>query len=90
MGAHIPIRECICCRKKCEKQELLRVAKYNDDFFIDEKHKGTGRGAYICKSCVSNESNLKRRPIDRAFHTRVPDDIYSALQNAGKEVIKGE
>ena len=34
MGKHIPIRECICCRKKDEKQNYCRIVKTKEGCFV--------------------------------------------------------
>ncbi len=84
MTAHIPVRECILCRKKCAKSELIRVVKHEEGFFVDETQKKQGRGAYICLSCLNTPEFLKRRPLDRAFRTKVPDCVYDALKAKGE------
>ncbi len=79
MGKHIPIRECICCRSKDEKKQFVRIVKSKEGFFVDSTHKMQGRGAYICLACLQNPVSLKKRPLDRAFRQKVPDDVYTAL-----------
>ena len=76
---HIPVRECICCRTKAAKEELIRVVKNEQGFFVDTTGKQTGRGAYICKSCLTNPISLKKRPLDRAFRQKVSDAVYTEL-----------
>ncbi len=79
MGKHIPIRECIVCRTKGEKQNFIRIVKTNDAFFIDTTSKMQGRGAYVCRTCLSDPMFLKKKALNRAFREAVPDEIYSAL-----------
>lgn len=86
MGKHIPIRECICCRTKSYKRNLIRVVKNDDVFDIDESQKQSGRGAYICKECLNDSVLTKKRPLDRAFRQKVPEKIYKALEAFGKGV----
>lgn len=76
---HIPVRECICCRKKAAKQEFIRIAKLENSFSIDVLGTRGGRGAYICRACVTDPVVLKKRPLDRAFRQKVPDEVYKAL-----------
>lgn len=77
--AHIPVRECICCRKKAAKQEFVRIAKLENSFLIDDKGTRGGRGAYICRDCMADPVVFKKRPLDRAFRQKVPDEVYEAL-----------
>ncbi len=79
---YIPIRECILCRKKILKSELLRIVKKNEAIELDEAQKKDGRGAYICRNCRKSEDLIKKRVLDRAFKTKIPDEIY--------ELLKGE
>lgn len=80
MGKHIPIRECICCRSKDEKQRFVRIAKTKEGFSVDGTHKQQGRGAYICFACLRNPILLQKRPLDRAFRQKVPEEVYAALK----------
>ncbi len=81
MGTHIPIRECILCRGKKMKQELLRISKGADGVFIDKTQKAMGRGAYICKACLKDPNLLKKRALDRAFRQRVNEEVYNKLMS---------
>lgn len=85
MGKHIPIRECIACRKKCEKKALLRIVRKDDVFFIDTKHSIEGRGAYMCFDCLKNPDTLRKRPLDRVFKQKVNENVYKELEKMGKE-----
>ena len=90
MGKHIPIRECICCRRKDEKQNYCRIVKTMEGFFVDSTQKRQGRGAYICSACLKDPVLLKRRPLDRAFRQKVPEDVYAALAAIGEGEGFGE
>lgn len=79
MGAHIPERQCICCREKRSKYDLLRIVKTEDGFTVDEKGNARGRGAYLCEDCRKNPELIKKRPLDRAFRMKVEDSVYKAL-----------
>ena len=82
--AHIPVRECVCCRQKAAKAELIRIVKCETGFLVDVAGKQQGRGAYICRACVANPLSAKKRPLDRAFRTKVPDEVYNEL--FGKDI----
>ena len=82
MGKHIPIRDCICCRRKDENQIYCRIVKTKEGFFVDSTHNKEGRGAYICPACLNDPALLKKRPLDRAFRQKVPEGVYAALADA--------
>lgn len=79
MGNEKPIRECIMCRGKFPKKELIRIAKNENGIFLDITHKMQGRGAYVCKNCAKSPDLLKKRVLDRALRQRVCDEIYEML-----------
>ena len=81
MGTHIPIRECILCRRKFEKKKLLRITKSADGILTDKTQKKEGRGAYICPECRKDENLLKKRVLDRAFRQRVGEEVYKELMS---------
>ena len=61
-----PIRTCISCRKKAEKDSLLRIIVKDNKISADLSGKQPGRGAYVCK----NEACIKRlsqKAINHAF-----------------------
>ena len=82
---HIPVRECICCHQKAAKKELVRIAKIESSFLIDDTGTCGGRGAYICRLCITDPMVLKKRPLDRAFRQKVPDEVYEALLEHAKQ-----
>lgn len=59
---HIPIRQCVVCRSRRPKVELLRVVNTADGVFIDPSGRRPGRGAYVCpdKPECWNEKKLRR------------------------------
>ena len=51
MDKKIPVRQCIGCREKKPKKELVRIVKDKEqNIFLDRTGKANGRGAYICDS----------------------------------------
>ncbi len=81
--AHVPVRECICCRSKFPKADLVRIVKNESGISVDRSGKQAGRGAYVCESCIENPMSSKKRPLDRAFREKVSDEVYETL--FGKE-----
>ncbi len=77
---HEPERQCILCRNKFSKNDLIRVVRYEGEYSLDTTHKKDGRGAYICNECRKSDDLIKRRVLDRAFRERVPDEVYGLLK----------
>ena len=72
-------RKCVACRESKQQNEMLRIAKVNDCFIIDEKQKLGGRGAYICKSNQCLNLTIKKKMLNRAFKMNIDYSIYEAL-----------
>lgn len=58
-----PIRTCVGCGKKTEKQNLIRFVR-NPDYSVsvDVRYKKPGRGGYVCSNegCIKNGIIAKR------------------------------
>lgn len=78
----IPLRTCVVTREKCEKKDLIRVVKNNDNkVFVDLTGKVNGRGAYIKKNLEVLEKAKKSKALDRNLEVEVPNEIYEELSN---------
>lgn len=85
-GKKIPMRMCTGCREMKPKIELVRVVKTPDgEIKLDNTGKQSGRGAYICKNTECLNRAKKSNALERAFETKVGDDVYSALN---EELLK--
>ena len=72
-------RRCVACRENKQQNDMLRIAKINDEFYIDQKYKLGGRGAYICKEKKCIDLCIKKRLLNRAFRTNVSQSIYDKI-----------
>lgn len=56
----MPTRSCIMCRRKNEKENLIRIANLDGKVVIDKLQKVNSRGVYFCnnKECISKFINL--------------------------------
>jgi len=76
-----PTRKCIGCGEMKEKLNLLRIVKDKDGaVFIDPTGKKAGRGAYICKDLKCFEAAKKGHRIEKAFETKIPEEVYDSLK----------
>ncbi|WP_337870164.1 YlxR family protein [Meiothermus sp.] len=74
---HIPIRQCIACRERRPKRELLRVVLTEAGPVLDPTGRKPGRGAYVCpdKPACWEEKKLRRfagskaAELSQALHT---------------------
>ena len=76
----IPMRKCLATNELCPKKDLLRVVKNNEGkVFFDYSSKANGRGAYIKCSEEAVLLAQKKKVLDRALETTVPEEVYQTL-----------
>ncbi len=82
----VPMRTCIVCRNKSEKNDLVRIScDKNKNVKIDFDGTHPGRGAYVCgEECLKKA--IKTGALNRAFKCSVPQDVYRYLE---EEIAKG-
>lgn len=73
-------RQCIACKQRLFKGNLIRIVKNKDnEIFIDKSGKADGRGAYVCNSIDCIKTVSKKRLLNRAFKCAISDELYLTL-----------
>ena len=76
-----PERSCVVCRKKSEKENLVRLCqKPNGEYFFDKSGKYQSRGYYICKNVICVEKLSKHKKIKLSF-----EELYKILDDLKKD-----
>jgi len=76
-----PLRKCIGCNEMKDKKELIRIVRNPEgEIKVDPVGKMSGRGAYICKSLKCFDSAVKAKRLEKAFKSKIPDEIYDSLR----------
>lgn len=77
----VPLRMCLGCQEMKPKRELIRIVKNKEnEISVDATGKKQGRGAYICKSPECFEKARKGKRLEKAFETKIDEDIYEMLK----------
>ncbi|MGC8833797.1 MAG: RNase P modulator RnpM [Armatimonadota bacterium] len=85
-----PIRTCMGCRTERPKRELIRVVKTpSGETLVDPTGKRSGRGAYICPSVECFNAAVKRRSLERALGTAIPEPVKEQLKAVVQELLRG-
>ncbi len=80
MQKKIPQRQCMGCRERKPKRELIRIVRMTDGTVsVDFSGKVNGRGAYICPQVECLRKCQKSRALDRSLETPIPDEVYERL-----------
>ena len=73
-------RMCISTRKIKDIKDLFRVVKTpSGNVLIEEDKHLPGRGAYISRNIEAIKIAQKKKLLNKALRTNVPNDIYEAL-----------
>ena len=76
MPKSIPQRQCVGCREKKPKPELIRVVRAPDGAIsLDARGKAAGRGAYLCPKAVCLKKAQKNRALERAHPAVALGDV---------------
>ena len=80
MQKKIPQRQCMGCRERKAKRELIRVVRGTDgSVSLDFSGKLNGRGAYICPDPDCLKKAQKARSLDRSLEVPIPEEVYDRL-----------
>ena len=73
-------RMCISTREIKDIKDLFRVVKTPSNIILIEEDKHLpGRGAYISKNIEAIKIAQKKKLLNKALRTNVPDEIYEQL-----------
>ena len=81
MQKKIPQRQCMGCRERMEKRELIRVVRTPEgNVQLDFSGKLNGRGAYICPKAECLKKAQKSKALDRSLEVTIPEEVYDRLE----------
>ena len=81
MQKKIPMRQCMGCRERREKRQMIRVVRGTDgNVSLDFSGKLNGRGAYICPNIECLKKARKSKALDRSLEVEIPEEVYDRLQ----------
>ena len=81
MQKKIPQRQCMGCRERKEKRQMLRVVRCTDgEVRLDFSGKLNGRGAYVCPQTECLVKARKSRALERCLETAIPEQVYDRLE----------
>lgn len=84
---HVPMRRCLYCRVSQPSGRpasgMLRLAKVDGAYRLDEARRLGGRGAWLCRDCAATlvAGNQNDKQSRRAFGAQA-DDVRSQLLQA--------
>ena len=80
MQKKIPQRQCMGCRERLSKKELIRVVRGPDGAVsLDFGGKKNGRGAYICPKAECLQKAQKSKALERSLEVPIPQEVYDRM-----------
>ena len=81
MQKKIPQRQCMGCRERKAKRELIRVVRTPEGSVnLDFGGKMNGRGAYICPNMECLKRVRKSKALDRSLEVTIPEEVFDRLE----------
>ena len=80
MQKKIPQRQCMGCRERKAKREMIRVVRGTDgNVSLDFGGKMNGRGAYICPNPDCLKKSQRSKALERSLEVEIPAEVYERL-----------
>ena len=80
MQKKIPQRQCMGCRERKAKREMIRVVRGTDGIVrLDFGGKMNGRGAYICPDPECLKKAQRSKALERSLEVEIPAEVYDRL-----------
>ena len=90
MQKKIPQRQCMGCRERKAKKELIRIVRGTDGTVsLDFSGKLNGRGAYICPDPECLKKAQKSKALERSLEVPIPEEVYDRLDQEMRETNHG-
>ena len=81
MQKKIPQRQCMGCRERKAKRDMIRVVRCTDGSVnLDFGGKMNGRGAYICPQSACLKKALRSKALDRSLEVTIPEEVIARLE----------
>ena len=80
MQRKIPMRQCMGCRERRPKRELIRVVRSPEGTVsLDFQGKAPGRGAYQCPKPDCLTRAVRSKALERNLETPIPAEVLERL-----------
>ena len=80
MQKKIPQRQCMGCRERKPKRDMIRVVRCTDGTVsLDFSGKLNGRGAYVCPDMECLKKAQKAKALERSLEVEIPQEVYDRL-----------
>ena len=90
MQKKIPQRQCMGCRERMAKRDLIRIVRQPDgNVSLDFSGKMNGRGAYICLKSECLKKAQRSKALERSLEVTIPEEVYDRLTKEMEGTVNG-
>ena len=90
MQKKIPQRQCMGCRERKPKRDMIRIVRTPEGVVtLDFGGKMNGRGAYICPQMECLKKVQKSKALERSLEVSIPDEVYDRLSKEMEAGVNG-
>ena len=90
MQKKIPQRQCMGCRERKDKRDLIRVVRSPEGTVsLDFSGRLNGRGAYLCPNPDCLKRAIRSKALERSLETEIPEEVYERLTRDMEECSHG-
>ena len=91
MQKKIPQRQCMGCRERKAKRELIRVVRTPEGLVrLDFGGKMNGRGAYLCPDPECLKKAIRAKALERSLEVSIPAEVVAQLEKEMEARPHGE
>ena len=88
MQKKIPQRQCMGCRERKAKKDMIRVVRGTDGTVsLDFGGKLNGRGAYLCPDPACLKQARRSKALERSLEVPIPEEVYDRLEKEMGDTI---
>ena len=90
MQKKIPQRQCMGCRERKAKRDMIRVVRTTEgSVTLDFGGKLNGRGAYVCPDPECLKKAQRSKALDRSLEVTIPEEVYQRLAKEMETAANG-
>ena len=90
MQKKIPQRQCMGCRERMAKRDLIRIVRQPDgNVSLDFSGKMNGRGAYLCPKPECLKKAQRSKALERSLEVTIPEEVYDRLTKEMEGNVNG-
>ncbi len=90
MQKKVPQRQCMGCRERKDKRDLIRVVRSPEgSVSLDFSGRLNGRGAYLCPNPECLRKAIRSKALERSLETEIPQEVYDRLAREMEESSHG-